>query len=35
MQKKLHVKKDDTVMIMSGKDKGKTGKVLTTAPKKD
>lgn len=25
---KLHVKKNDMVMIMAGKDKGKTGKVL-------
>lgn len=35
MQKKLHVKKDDTVMIISGKDKGKTGKVIQTEPKND
>lgn len=35
MQKKLHVKKDDTVMVIAGKDKGKTGKVLQTLPKKD
>jgi large subunit ribosomal protein L24 len=26
--KKLHVKKDDMVMVQVGKDKGKTGKVL-------
>ncbi|HAT61507.1 MAG TPA: 50S ribosomal protein L24 [Prevotella sp.] len=25
---KLHIKKDDTVIILAGKDKGKTGKVL-------
>jgi len=25
---KCHVKKEDTVMVISGKDKGKTGKVL-------
>ncbi len=31
--KKLHVKTGDTVMIISGKDKGKTGKVLQTSPK--
>jgi large subunit ribosomal protein L24 len=31
--KKLHVKKDDTVVILSGKDKGKQGKVLETSPK--
>ncbi|TYO95721.1 LSU ribosomal protein L24P [Geothermobacter ehrlichii] len=26
--KKYHVKKDDTVMVLAGKEKGKTGKVL-------
>jgi len=30
---KLHVKRDDTVVILSGKDKGKKGKVLQTSPK--
>lgn len=25
---KLHIKKDDTVFVLSGNDKGKTGKVL-------
>lgn len=30
---KLHVKKGDTVVIISGKDKGKKGKVLTAFPK--
>jgi large subunit ribosomal protein L24 len=30
---KLHVKRDDTVVILSGKDKGKQGKVLQTSPK--
>ena len=30
----LHVKKNDTVVVLSGKDKGKRGKVLTTIPKK-
>ncbi len=30
---KLHIKKDDTVVILSGKDKGKQGKVLETSPK--
>ena len=29
----LHVKKGDTVMINSGVDKGKKGKVLTVSPK--
>ncbi|WHH61686.1 50S ribosomal protein L24 [Petroclostridium sp. X23] len=31
--KKVHVKKDDTVLVLSGKDKGKKGKVLTVYPK--
>ncbi|GAB4170608.1 MAG: 50S ribosomal protein L24 [Geothermobacteraceae bacterium] len=26
--KKYHVKKDDTVMVLAGKEKGKTGKIL-------
>ncbi|MEG1800579.1 MAG: 50S ribosomal protein L24 [Oscillospiraceae bacterium] len=29
----LHVKKDDKVVILSGKDKGKQGKVLEVSPK--
>lgn len=29
----LHIKKDDTVKILSGKEKGKTGKVLKVLPK--
>ncbi len=33
MSNKLHVKKDDTVRILSGDDKGKTGKVLAVSPK--
>lgn len=33
MMKKLHVKTGDTVVILSGKDKGKTGKVMQTSPK--
>ena len=33
--KKLHVKKNDTVMVITGKDKAKTGKVLSLVPKKD
>ena len=32
MSNKLHVKKDDTVLILSGDDKGKQGKVLGTVP---
>ncbi|MGK2906204.1 MAG: 50S ribosomal protein L24 [Desulfuromonadales bacterium] len=31
---KLHVKKDDLVMIIAGKDKGKSGKVLRVMPDK-
>ena len=30
---KLHVKTGDTVVILSGKDKGQQGKVLQTSPK--
>ena len=28
----LHIKKDDTVVVISGNDKGKKGKVIATAP---
>lgn len=31
----MHVKKGDTVVVISGKDKGKKGKVLVAMPKKD
>jgi large subunit ribosomal protein L24 len=31
----MKIKKDDKVKIISGKDKGKTGKVLRAIPKKD
>jgi large subunit ribosomal protein L24 len=31
----MHVKKGDKVMVISGKDKGKTGVVLSAFPKKD
>lgn len=31
-KKKLHVKKGDTVVVISGKDKGKKGKVLVALP---
>lgn len=30
---KMHIKKGDTVMIITGNDKGKTGKVLELSPK--
>jgi len=33
LSNKLHVKKDDTVLILSGDDKGKQGKVLAVSPK--
>ena len=32
MANKIHVKKDDQVVIISGKDAGTTGKVLKTMP---
>ncbi|MGI2329614.1 50S ribosomal protein L24 [Planococcus sp. YIM B11945] len=31
----MHIKKGDTVKVISGKDKGKTGVVLTALPKKE
>lgn len=31
----MQIKKDDTVMVISGKDKGKKGKVLKAMPKED
>ena len=33
MGKALHIRKDDTVVVISGKDKGKTGRVLRTEPR--
>lgn len=33
MSNKLHVKKDDTVLIISGDDRGSKGKVLEVSPK--
>ncbi len=35
MEKQYHVKKNDTVMVTVGKDKGKTGKVLRINQKSD
>ena len=32
--KKIHVKKNDKVVILTGKDKGKSGKVIEALPKK-
>lgn len=31
----MHIKKDDTVVVITGKDKGKKGKVLKAFPKTD
>ena len=33
MANRLHVKKNDNVVVISGKDKGKQGKVLAAMPK--
>lgn len=30
---KISIRKDDTVVVLSGKDKGKRGKILTARPK--
>lgn len=30
---KIHVRKKDTVMVISGKDKGKIGEILSVTPK--
>ncbi|MDY6862119.1 MAG: 50S ribosomal protein L24 [Thermodesulfobacteriota bacterium] len=35
MIKSLHIKKDDQVIVLSGKDKGKIGKVIKVIPKKE
>jgi large subunit ribosomal protein L24 len=32
---KLHVKKDDKVFVISGKDKGKTGRILEAYPREN
>jgi len=32
---KMHVKKEDTVIVISGKDKGKQGVILQALPKKN
>ena len=31
----MHVKKNDNVIVLAGKDKGKTGKILRAFPKED
>lgn len=35
MQKKLHIKKGDTVVVVTGNDKGKKGRVLEVIRKTD
>ena len=32
---KLHIKKEDRVVVLSGKDKGKIGRILAVFPKSD
>lgn len=32
---KLHVKKDDTVLVITGKDKGKKGRVIAAFPREN
>ena len=33
--KKLNVKKDDTVIVITGKDKGKKGKIMVALPREE
>jgi large subunit ribosomal protein L24 len=33
--KRLHIKKNDMVQVIAGKEKGKTGKVMRVVPKSD
>lgn len=35
MSRMLHIKKNDRVVVINGKDRGKTGKVLAVFPKFD
>lgn len=35
VRQKYHIKKNDTVMVIAGKEKGKSGKVLRVLTKKD
>ena len=32
MPKAMHIRKDDSVIVIAGKDKGKTGRVIRTEP---
>ena len=34
-RKKYRIKKNDTVMVITGREKGKSGKVMRVIPKKD
>ncbi len=34
MAKGMHIRKDDNVVVIAGKDKGKTGRVLRTEPER-
>ncbi|SRR5581483_992706 len=34
MGKRMHIRKDDRVVVISGKDRGKTGRVLRTEPRR-
>lgn len=35
MRNKMNVKRDDTVLVISGKDKGKQGKVMVSLPQEE
>ena len=35
MRKKVHIRRNDIVKVISGKDRGKTGKVLRVFPRKE
>ena len=35
MEKKFKIRKDDTVQVIAGKDKGKRGTIVRVLPKKD
>jgi large subunit ribosomal protein L24 len=35
LRKRIHIKRNDLVMVTTGKEKGKTGKVLKVIPKKN
>ena len=35
MPSAMHIRRDDTVVLIAGKDRGKTGRVLRVEPKRD